>query len=425
MKIPQRHELRELDVQPFVLAADSPTHRAALDLLFIHGKDLAWDADRFGLYLMDAVTLQGHEAALGLALARAKLGGIQIARTVLDALRPKAVDWLANVVPQVQARGAAEEAIAGIVGRLVSDNEELMQTGMTFLPTAIGQLGFLVDGLAFLIVDEAQQRRERQLAATGLTSARYAAMLAALRDLELVTPAVRVALPANRRPELAFTSELQFMSALPQGTPTLEVLRVVPRVEALKVANESALAVFMSRYINAHLFHGTGAFASAQYGGAKQVEIDVAVPDLRLGVEVKVYNAPQVTNAQQIPNHANRLAAQFVQYKSVGVERFVYATNLRKQDAEAVVKDAKRILGMKQGGKEIHVVAGSTGAVLEWMDGVIGEIHQHLQATVERDVRKRLTRGGDTTANGDSVESIVTGTDEAEEGGRGADPQIE
>lgn len=399
MKEPNTYELRESELAPFVLAAGTPTHRTALDLLLVHAKDLAWGEDRLGLYLIEAVSLKGHEDALNLAKSRAWLGARQTARILSSAVRPHFIEWITTALGKVVKNGVApEQAIAEMVGALTGPGKNVaVDLFRQAIPDVIGHLGYLVDGLAYFVAVEAQNRRQRQVAATGLTEQRYNDMLTALRALEVAAPFIRIALPRDRRPEITLSSAGIFESKLPSDVPAMEVLRVLTGVEELKVVNDVALQVFLSAYLNAQSLHGRHAFSCAKYmGDVKAVEVDLAIPRLKLGAEIKLYNAPNVANVQHLKTHASELAKVFVLYESIGVERFVFISNLRNSDAREVARLASDKLKHPQNAKRIKVVADSARNITDWLDETVLELHKIVGDDFFKEIHTRIERAFST-----------------------------
>lgn len=390
MKNPSSFDQRERDLTPFVLAAKSTYHQAALDLLFIHARDLAWGDERFGLYLFESASLHGHERALSLAKARAGLGGVRLAKTLTEFLRPKLVEWTTVALKQHLERGAPEGDVdvSGVLAEMLgASREKLLKEMLGVLPDLMGQLGFLVDGAAYTIVQESQERRQRQLAASGITDERYTEMLVSLFDVGVLQPVIRVLLPPGERPELSLTTEARFTSESFQ-VPSMEVLRVGPDIEALKIGADNALGIFVSAYLNAHALKKRVSFASARYGDRDGAELDVVVPELSLGMEVKVYNAPYVAGAHSAETHAQKLSSQLMRYIGAGCERVFFVTNLRPVLAREVAERAAKIAQLPENG--IEVVAGGAAVLLQRLNTLLQELRASLETSFEAEVRGRV-----------------------------------
>src|SRR5215813_1482743 len=97
MKEPKSFSTQESLLNPFVVAADTPSLQSACDLLFIHGSDLTWGVDDFGLFLVDVDTDEHFDEVVQAAEARLKLNFSSTATPFLDKFQPYLIRMAAEV----------------------------------------------------------------------------------------------------------------------------------------------------------------------------------------------------------------------------------------------------------------------------------------------------------------------------------------
>src|SRR5947209_11128494 len=102
MKIPETFERNDAPLEPFVIAASSPSLDSACDLLFIHGNDLTWGNIGFGLFLVEVSTDENFDEVIEVAEARSKLSFASVVEPLFRTLEPRFVKLVADLENDLQ-----------------------------------------------------------------------------------------------------------------------------------------------------------------------------------------------------------------------------------------------------------------------------------------------------------------------------------
>ncbi|MBL8921730.1 MAG: hypothetical protein JNJ54_22915 [Myxococcaceae bacterium] len=346
--IPVPREFRPSEVMaPLVLAADTPTVRAACDVLFIAGPDLAWDEQALGHFLVDGPFDPDLRETLELAAAGAEFSFTRLIGSMWPVVKP----LLGAAVAEAQEgrrrnkKWGEAEGIATVVGAVTR--------GTMGQPDALGVLPLLANllpqGMGWLasrLAVGAMALRERELAATGLSPARYVAMVQALVRIGAVHPLVRVARPpGNNAAEVTLASPSGLFGSTPTpGTRSLDVLRLDPALSALRAGEDRALPLFIAEFINHRLLGSPAAFACARYGNSDAPEFDVLVPEAKVGVEVKLFQGSNAKLVENLKAAAKKLAEkQLPAYRDLGCKKVLLVTNLDEGRAEAFLGEVRKM----------------------------------------------------------------------------------
>jgi hypothetical protein len=201
MKEPKSFSKEESLLNPFVIAAGTNTLQSACELLFIHGNDLTWGPDGFGLFLVDVNTDNHFDEAVQVAEARSKLIFSSAAAAFLQAFQPQAISMAAGVARELTNKTGPKEK-ERIIGNAVASefaNEKTRNRLAQIAAKAFGldQWMNLADAVATSLLSSAVVLRQRQLASTGKSEEDYQQMLYALQRLDLLDRIARVAYPED------------------------------------------------------------------------------------------------------------------------------------------------------------------------------------------------------------------------------------
>jgi hypothetical protein len=393
MKAPKKFNQQEFVVEPFVIAADTNTLDSACDLLFINGSDLTWGEQGFGLFLVDVSTDENFEEVTEVVEARSKLSFSSILDPVLRKLEPRFVEILANVAPELEKQTDFSER-EKVIGRAVATEFTDKKTRAEFdklAPEVFGlnQWMSLADLVASSLLRGAISLRARQMASTGKSEDDYANMLYGLERFDLCDPMVRIAYPPDSlNLEMAVATQGEFRAtAIMEGANMVEWLRLKPDLASLKLGQETALPLFIAAYINKHYPGPQQAFACARYGQENEAELDVVIPALDLGFEIKLYQAPFSMTNNKLANPVSDLRQQLPSYVKAGCARLCYVCNLTQETAESVAR-------MAQDGSDVAVavvpIGGGIGELLPVLDEIVQQLEFVRQGVFEQKVQKRV-----------------------------------
>lgn len=366
MKLPRKSKNKDQAMFGLVLAAGTPSLVNACRLLFIHGNDLTWGHSSLGLFLASVSTGRGFDEALEVTNAAAELAATRLLGAALPLFGP-AFSEIDRLERQLEGRPATEKAAEiarTFAGHLASANLGETEKVIGHL---VDRIGPLVGGLGSLVARSAVELRKRHLAITGMSPEEYSAMLYALARIGGVCdPVLRVAVAKN-----GFFTELAMAAAgfsamnVSEGANLIEVFQVRQQVAQLKRGNDDALAHFISSYLNHHFPGERIAYACSLYGseGKRDVELDVAIPDLDLGMEIKLYQSPFAVNEHKIETVSAEMVRQLPGYLELGCKRVLFVTNLPEARAQEAL-DVARQKESRLVGADIRVVGDGVFSLL-------------------------------------------------------------
>ena len=394
MKEPKTFSNQESLLNPFVIAAGTNRLQSACELLFIHGNDLTWGPDGLGLFLVNVDTDDHFDEAVQVAEARSKLIFSSAAAAFLRAFQPQVISMAAGVARELTNKTERKEK-ERIIGNAVASefaNEKTRNKLAQIAPEAFGldQWMNLADAIATSLLSNAVVLRQRQLASTGKSEDGYQRMLYALQRLDVLDRIARVAYPQDTlNLEISVASQGDFRAtAAVDGSNTVEWLRLKSDFASLKRGQDKALPLFIAAYINGHHTGSREAFASAQYGGPNSAEIDVVIPALALGFEVKLYQSPFAQTENKLVGLAKQLKRQLRSYAEAGCAQTYYICNLSQELADRVLQIAQEGTNV---GIEVAAIGGGPGSLLPVLDSIRQQLELVQQARFEQMVQKRVT----------------------------------
>ena len=393
MKEPKSFSKEESLLNPFVIAAGTSTLLSACELLFIHGSDLTWGADGFGLFLVDVETDDHFDEVIQVAEARSKLNFSSAVVPILRKLQPHAIRMAADVARELADETRPQEK-EKIIGRAIASefaSEKTRSELDQMAPDAFGldQWMTLADAIASSLLSNAVLLRQRQLASTGKSEDGYQRMLYALQRLDVLDRIARVAYPQDTlNLEISVASQGDFRAtAAVDGSNTVEWLRLKSDFASLKRGQDKALPLFIAAYINGHHTGSREAFASAQYGGPNSAEIDVVIPALALGFEVKLYQGPFAQTENKLVTLANQLKKQLSSYAKAGCKQLYYVCNLSQEMAGHVLKMAQEAAKVEI---EVAAIGEGMGSLLPILDAIGQQLGLVQQARFEQMVQRQV-----------------------------------
>lgn len=394
MRTPDQHDNASASAfEPFLLGAKHSTLEPACSALLVSGRDLAWGTPSAGAFLIDADVDEDVAEAIEADKVRGELALFKL----LGLFAPTLEHVMAPVIAEAERARAEGRNEAGIAGALAA---ERMRGPMGArlngeLPQLIGAMPTLAAWLGSAIAKSSLEFRERQVRSCGFDLERYDDMIEGLRRLDLVEPVVRVVVAeGGLSSELSLPGAEGFIATdVQEGAQSIEVLRLKPWLAAAKRADrDCALPLFMAQYLNAQSVN-TVAFACAKFEHVPG-DIDVLLPSIALGIEVKLIHAPATADDEKIEHLLRKFATeQMPRYREAGCERVVVVTNAPAHPVEQAyqrLKNATPSVALPD-----LVVAGGMAEVIEFLDGVLTDVRGAFMSALERRVEAEKRRLGE------------------------------
>lgn len=390
-KLGPNAERDEAAFRTLVEAGHSPAWRRALNVLFVNGAVLELDHD---IPVPVLIGMAGNDGGvsefLELLKSRATSDLARIAGSFLERVIPPIV----TVVQETGGRGDLSEEAFGAVfaARFVGQRDKVQSLLYGHLAGAIQGAVAVSDGIGAFAL-EALREKLRGILTNVLKPEEYPGMLLALQKLQLIEPRLQTSLCGGCGNYcLTISSNPQLLGRCPKCglewlTLTLYVFH--SSITRFKTQNQD-LPLFISAYLRSKVARempigSPKIYPLAHLGNRESttVEVDVVVPDLRLGIECKEFedaNAPMTR--PRVGKLTDELVAQIQGYLAVGIKKILIVTNLNPRAgiklSQALTKKLPELAGRDSG---LEVVPGTPDALLACLDKIAGELAGGLAAS--------------------------------------------
>jgi hypothetical protein len=297
------------------------------------------------------------------------------------------------------SQGEEGQVIAGFVAKFMGEQRTIQTWLYSQLGAAVQGALAVADGIGALTFETLREKRTN-IMTNLLHPTGYEEMLDGLVKLRLVEPRIQASL-CGKCGDYAVS-----ISNTPQAIPkcpkcgfnwaTLTLFVFAQAVAPLKVDNRD-LPLFVSGYIRSKVtslmpLGNSQIWPLAEFGASdnRVGEVDVAIPDLRLGIECKEFeDALAPMTRSRLAGMAKDLEPQLARYMKLGFSRAMIVTNL-SQKAAAKLAHALREKVPRLASREgaLTVVPGTPELLLSALDSVANDISDVLK----KEFTKRFKR---------------------------------
>lgn len=173
-----------------------------------------------------------------------------------------------------------------------------------------------------------------------------------------------------------------------EDTKQIEISRLKPDLAKLKRGQDNALAIFISAFINKHC-GSRQAFACAYYGEQNESELDVVVPILKIGFEVKLYQASFAQTNNKLKAPADDLKKQLPSYYKNGCQLVYYVTNLSEDNGNYILQILKKSEDI---GENLVLVTGGVRELVPILEEIVEEIRKAESEIFSRKIAARINK---------------------------------
>ena len=154
------------------------------------------------------------------------------------------------------------------------------------------------------------------------------------------------------------------------------------------------LPLFISAYIRQLAIGANRIEPEACYDiGGERVQVDVGLPDLKLGIECKVLAVSTNVPNAKLKSLAGEIAKQASGYKRAGFERFLVCTNLNAEMASRLEEGLKESLAKRSHRpEEVTVLPGDLAALLQHLDKVVKMETARSERAMAHQISARISR---------------------------------
>jgi hypothetical protein len=396
--VTSREDLSVMD--PFVLASKADSLRAACEILFVHGDDLRWEDSTAGFFLVD-VDIEEAELreAFEVDCARGELGVLELVRSFYPLL-----GTLGPAMAEAERLAKNQQEKSYVLGAVVS--ERMRADGgarmRKMAPEILARLPLFAGWVAAFIGEAALELRERQLERIGLSEDLLDTVIDALRRMPqpAAISLARLSVVEGRRSSEITAAGAEGLSDPIPGSHTVEVLRLAPWLHDLKHGQDHALSLFIANYLNAHHPGPARAFACARYGTMAEGDLDVVVPCLQLGFEVKLVCDPDDASAAKIRTLAEGIRSQVsATYARAGCARVAVVTNLTEGRLDTLREE------LEAEDQPFFVVGPHITGLLDVLRSVLRDMDRYAREQLGHQIRSAIERAKAVETTGDSADA--------------------
>lgn len=384
-------------LEPLVHAANSPSWKIALRVLFLNGAVLEFVEDApIPVLVSQAGSLEGVGHFIELAKTRFESNLLTISSTFVKRFSPTIEVVLREFAKQPS--GDASGFAMAFGARMAGDVQVTRSFMRDLLGEAIQGAVSLSEGVAATAF-EALSTRRREIMINSLAPDTYEEMISALHRLGLIESRMRVAIcgSCGNHELLVAISPKAEKACTKCGVDWARLNLYVFKGSISSMKKDGTdLPVFASAFIRAQtrkefIPGETDVYPLATWvsGGKKKGEIDVWVPLLRLGIEVKTYeDALAPLTASRIGGYVGQIAPQLGRYVTLGADRLAVVTNLPAGGAgklEPALKNQLRKEGVAF--RDLVVVPGNPDALV----GFLMDAAKKCAKLLEKDFSDKMT----------------------------------
>jgi ribosomal protein S27E len=235
---------------------------------------------------------------------------------------------------------------------------------------------------------------------TGVTHDDYEKMIAHLVKLDMVKPRMRVSICPNcMNTELVVSNHPSMNDACPKcGTSWSSAVLFLFEEQFGKIKSlNNDLPLFISTYLKHQI--GLNAFGekieilpnAVVAAAEKQVEIDVFIPEYKIGIECKNYLTSSMPDTlTRIEGLAGQFRAQLMNYKQAGIEQVFIVANLPNKTFDLLRKKMSEDATKNTALPKAVIIQGNTDSLLEFLKKLSLTLVSNAKMKLETSFQKQL-----------------------------------
>jgi len=394
-------------MEPYIDAANTDSWKHVLDILYLNGSVLeAHENFRVPCLISRVGSIKKVEKSMDLLSGKSKARITPLAIKAARLFLPKLLKSLiqAGLTEDSDSEQLNTSAVSAIVN-IIPDFERHRQTLM----------GMMIDG-AFTMADliavwffkGLSDMRDTHIL-SGIGENAYENMIDGLRRLDIIEPKLRVSIcPECMNYELTISRHPSSKEACPKcGTSwaTL-ILWIFERVPGEIKSRNSDLPLFVSSYLrfklsSQMLIGDVEIFPKAEVDysveekedESSKVEIDVYIPNFKIGIECKTFETPLAPMTVERANGiVGRLMKQLRKYVKAGISEFFLVTNIPEKRLGKIQQSFEVSLRNAQIPLNFKIIPGNIDSLLNFLDNLADRIAKHVWKGFEESLKKKVPK---------------------------------
>lgn len=380
----------EAAITPFIDAANTKNWKHALNVFYLNGAVLEIpEGTGIPCLISQKGSIEGIEESIDLLTGRSQTRLMPLVIDVAKMFLPKLLYSAKETLPETIEKSDEAQNTAAL-GKMVMgampELEKLQSTGPKLLLRGAFSISDLIAASVFKTLTEMRTAQT----SCGIIEADYEHMIDALSRLDVIEPILQVSIcPKCTNYQLTVSTCPTLKTTCPKcgedwTTQTIHMFK--GQLSRIKAENRD-LPLFISSYLKQKTsfstifgeirIHPNAQVETRTDTGKETVEIDVYLPDFKMGIECKTQTAPTtpMTNDRLGGMTGDITNKHIKKYVKADIENVFIVTNLpqtQTQKLETALKGSIKEQNIKL--KALRVIPGDIETLLQFLDGLANKI---------------------------------------------------
>jgi len=394
----------EAAITPFIDAANTKSWKHALRILYLNGAVLEVpEGTGIPCLISQKGSMEGIEESIDLLTGRSQTRLMPLIIDIARLFLPKLIYSAKETLPETTGNPDEAQnttALAKIATDMIPEFEKLQTAGPKLLLRGVFSISNLIAAGVFKTLTEMRTAQT----SCGIREADYEHMVDALSRLDVVEPILQVSIcPKCTNYQLTVSTCPSIKATCPkcgENWTTQTIYMFKGQLSKIKAENQD-LPLFISSYLKqktsfSTMFGEIRIYPNAQVEtqttpNKKTVEIDVYIPDFKIGIECKTQTDPTTPmTTDRLGGMTGDIVNKHIKkYVKAGIENIFIVTNLpqtQAQKLETALKVSVKEQNIKL--KALHVIPGNIEKLLQFMDKLANTITKRTSSLLTTEESK-------------------------------------
>jgi len=394
-------KILEPQIKSLIELANTEFWKSGLNILYLNSSVLKLSEEFDIPCLVSASSsYEDVESSIDLFLGKAKTEILSFIKPLFKVFFPPLIGIMSEIKIETDIEGnITESTTLAILAKFTSNYIDLKNKISKILLDGMFSLS---EFFIIAIFESLNQVREGQIH-SGILEDDYEEMIEALKKVEFIKPKLQVSLcPSCLNYELSLTNYPSIDEYCPKcgDSWATQSLYVFDKSYSLIKSQNLDLPLFITSFLRQQVgFQAPLSEPEIQpnarvsiASGEGQVEIDVFIPQFKIGIECKIFeDALAPMTITRVNGISGRLSNQINSYIDAGIESIIVITNLTKDSAQKIQQKLQKIYNNRKNNKlKITVFGGNIEDLLNFLTIISNGISAELNKAFEYMLQKSL-----------------------------------
>jgi len=377
-------------ITPFIDAANTKSWKHGLNIFYLNGAVLEIpEGTGIPCLISQKGSMEGIEECIDLLVGKSQTKLMPLIIDIARLIIPKFFYSTKQILLET-TENIDEPKKAAVLTKIITEMMPKFEKLQTVGPELLLRGAFSISDLIAAGIFKALTEIRSAQTSCGIKETDYEHMIDALSRLDIIKPILQVSIcPRCANYQLALSTSPIIKTTCPkcgENWTTQTIYMFKGQIGKIKARNQD-LPLFISSYLKqktsvSTIFGEIRIYPNAQVEiqtttSKENVEIDVYLPDFRIGIECKTQTNP---TTPMIKNRLGGMTGDIIskhikKYADCGIENIFIVTNLPQNQAQKLRKalqDSVKERRIKV--KELHVISGNIEALLQFLDKIAEKI---------------------------------------------------